>query len=304
MEHAIILAGGFGTRLRPLTLDLPKPLMPVNKIPFLETQFHRLAEAGIRKVVLSVCHDAHKIKAALKTLKKRGLKVEIRREPEPLGTGGAIRFAWPDPAKPALVLNGDVLTDFKIKPMLGFHRQTRSQATLWSLEMEDTRAFGVLELGRQGEIRRFVEKPRPGETRSRTINAGLYCLEPAVREMIPAGRPVSVERETFPGLLVMGMKASAFVTQGNYWNDIGTPAAYLAANLHLNRGRSVFGRGCRIAKGALIEGSVLLDGCEVGEGAQLKGVILGRGCRIGARAVLREGAVLGRGCVITEGSHA
>jgi mannose-1-phosphate guanylyltransferase len=167
-------------------------------------------------------------------------------------------------------------------------------------------------------IRRFVEKPRPGESASRRINAGLYALSPSILKLIPPGRALSVEREVFPQMLLQGMLSRSFSAKGKpYWNDIGSPAAYLRANLDVLEGRiglpgfwkglkggSVIAKGCKIAPGAVIERSVLLQGCQVGPGARIRGSVLGTACKIGAGASLREGTVLGRGTKITEGSHA
>jgi mannose-1-phosphate guanylyltransferase len=284
----------------------------------LETQFYRLRQAKVKSVVLSVFHQSSRIRAALKSLNRFGLKVEVKREPKPLGTGGAIAYAWPDRRKPCLVLNGDVLSDFEIGPLAEAHLKHDAWATLWSIEVEETSAFGVLELDLHGAIRRFVEKPRPGESSSRWINAGLYALSPQLLQTIPRGRMVSVERETFPELLGPGRGARAFKARVSpYWNDIGTPQAYLRANLDVLdgklalgrlwkglKGEAVLGRGCTVAKGAVVRRSVLLEGCRVGAGAEVEGAILGRNCWIGPSAKVREGAVLGRGSRISEGSHA
>ena len=318
IENAIILAGGFGTRLRPLTLDTPKPLLAVGNRPFLETQFYRLKKAGVKRVTLSVFHQAAQMKAALRKLDSFGLKVTLAKEPRPLGTAGAIAWAWPDKNKPCLVLNGDVLSDFEIGQLSQSHLKSGAKATLWVIDVAETSAFGVIESDRLGVIRRFVEKPRPGETESKAINAGLYALSSEVLRLIPQGRAVSIERETFPSLLQNGMPAYAFsAPQRPYWNDIGTPAAYLRANLDLLQGRlkigslfkglkgaSVIGPGCKVAADAQVTGSLLLEGCKVGSGARIEGAILGKRCIIGAGVSLREGAVLGAGTHISEGSRA
>lgn len=314
IEDAIILAGGYGTRLRPLTLERPKPLLPVGNRPFLETQFFRLAEAGVKRVRLSVFHQASRIKSALPKLRKSGLKVSVIVEQKPLGTGGAIRFAWPDPKLPCLVLNGDVLSDFKPAPLVRFHREKKGLATLWLIAVEDTRAFGVAET-KAGRILRFVEKPRPGESKSKLINAGLYALGPEVLKYIPKGKAVSVEREVFPALLaghetVLGYSQP----EAPYWNDIGTPAAYLRANLDAAWGRVklggfwkggfkdgvVAGPGSRIHPHARVRNSVLLEGAQVEEGAEMEGVVLGTKARVGPNVHLHPGSVLGSGTHITE----
>lgn len=341
IDDAVILAGGFGTRLRPLTAKTPKPLLSVGGRPFLETLFFRLAQGGVKRVVLSVFHQTAILKAALPRLRRFGLRVELRREPKPLGTGGAIRFAWPDPKRPTLVLNGDVLTDYDLRHFQKAHAKAKASASLWVIPVVDPSAFGVLEFGHDGRVRRFVEKPRPGESDSRHINAGLYALQPEVRDSIAVGRPVSVERETFPGLLAAGRRLQAVASPGAvYWNDIGTPASYLKAHVDILNGRlwhgggpalrlwgrrdkrgslraagckvaasalvsqSVLGAGCQVSAGARVEASVLLDGVKVGEGAVLQGVIVGPLCRIGARVSLRPGSVLGRGAFLPDDTKA
>ncbi len=339
IRDAVILAGGFGTRLRPLTSGTPKPLLPVAGRPFVETLLARLAQAGVKRVVLSVHHQPEAWRRALPRLRRFSMRLELRREPEPLGTGGAIRFAWPDPDRPCLALNGDALSDFDVRSLLSRHAALGAAATLWAVSVPDTSAFGVLEAGRDGLIRRFLEKPRPGQTRSRLINAGLYALEPEVLRRIPAGRPVSVEREVFPGLLEAGLKVGLCSQGSPYWNDIGTPAAYLRANQDVlagalwrgkglapalwgrpDRGRNILGRGvrmgrgaevsssvlgagCRVDEGAGVVGSVLMDGVHVGSGARVEGAVLGTGCVVGEGCVLRPGAVLGAGTRLAPGSR-
>jgi mannose-1-phosphate guanylyltransferase len=340
IKQAVILAGGFGTRLRPLTSRTPKPLLELGGRPFLETLFLRLSQAGVRHVVLSAHHQSQVLRAALPKLRRFGLKVALIRESKPLGTGGAIRFAWPDPAQPCLVLNGDILTDLDLGPLATAHLASGADATLWSLVVEDTTAFGVIERDGQGRVTRFVEKPQPGQSPSHDVNAGLYALSPSVRASIPAGKAVSVEREVFPGLLASGAELRLYHSpQPAYWSDIGTPVAYLKAHQDLLQGRlwqgqgpaqtlwgrpdaggSLRGSGCKVAAGAqvagsvlgpgcvvgpqaLVEGSVLARGCKVGEGARLRGVLLAAGVQVGARCVLSPGAVLGPGAKLPDDSR-
>jgi mannose-1-phosphate guanylyltransferase len=341
IRDAIILAGGFGTRLRPLTAETPKPLLPLGGRPFLESLFARLAQAGVKRAVLSVQHQADVLRRAVPKLRRFGVTVQLRREPRPLGTGGAIRFAWPDPTKPCLVLNGDILSDLDLRPLIRAHARGGALATLWAIPVEDTSAFGVLECGSGGRLRRFVEKPRPGESSSRLINAGLYALQPAVLGAIPGGRAVSVEREAFPALLQAGEDLRAYEAPAPvYWNDIGTPASYLQAHLDLlnhrlwhgrglalklwghpdRRGnllgpgarveagalvsQSVLGAGVKVGAGARIEASVLLEKVSVGPQARLQRAIVGPGVRVGARCDLRPGAVLGGGSRLADDSKA
>ncbi|MGH7441662.1 MAG: sugar phosphate nucleotidyltransferase [bacterium] len=330
IKDAIILAGGFGTRLRPLTARTPKPLLPLGNRPFVESLFARLAGAGVERVVLSVHHQAPAWRHALPKLRRFSLKVVLRRETRPLGTGGAIRFAWPDPDRSCLVLNGDALSDFDISRLQRDHSRGGNAATLWALAVDDTRAFGVLECGAGGHVTRFVEKPRPGQSRSHLINAGLYALEPNVLHFIPRGRAVSVEREVFPELLHAGLGIGVSRSpSATYWNDIGTPEAFLRANMDLLGGRlwggrgealriwgrpngrknlvavsariapgakvssSVLGSNCRIDAGAEVRGCVLLAGVRVEQGARLEGVLLSEGVHVGARCQLKPGLVLG-----------
>jgi mannose-1-phosphate guanylyltransferase len=341
IEDAIILAGGFGTRLRPLTAKTPKPLLAVGGRPFLETLFFRLAQGGVKRAVLSVFHQTDVLKKALPKLRRYGLRVDLRKEPKPLGTGGAIRYAWANPAKATLVMNGDVLTDYDLRHFQKAHAASKAAASLWVIPVGDPSAFGVLEFDSHGRVRRFVEKPRPGESDSHHVNAGLYALQPEVRGSIAAGRPVSVERETFPGLLQAGHKVHAVAAPGAvYWNDIGTPSSYLKAHVDILNGRlwkgqgpavklwgrldkwgslrgpackvsakalvshSVLGAHTSVGPGARVEASVLLEDVQVGEDARVQGVIVGAGCRIGARVSVRPGAVLGAGTVLPDDSKA
>lgn len=332
ITDAVILAGGFGTRLKPLTRRTPKALLDVGNRPFLESLFARLAEAGVRRVVLSVHHHAFELGKALPGLRRFSLDVRLRREPRPLGTGGAIRFAWPDPKKPVLVLNGDALSDFDVRCVQRTHRRVRATASLWVVPVENTEAFGVVEADASGRVRRFVEKPKPGQSSSRMVNAGLYALEPEALQFIPCGGPVSVEREVFPALLEAGLAVQAVAAeQPPYWNDIGTPEAYLRANLDVLQGRlwkgrgmalrlwgkpdrrgnlisatavvdagaevsmSVVGPDCRVEAGAKIHESVLLAGCRISKQASVRGALLSEKVFVGEGCVLKSGAVLGAG---------
>lgn len=335
---AIILAGGFGTRLAPLTERTPKPLLPVGNRPFLETLFYRLRAAGTRRVHLSVFHQAGVLRRALPKLRRFGLSVKVVQEPQALGTGGAIAYAWPDKTKPCLVLNGDILSDYNMRELLATHALYAPAATLWAIQVPDTRAFGVIEQAAGGKVRRFVEKPAPGQARGRWVNAGLYALSPAVLSAIPRGRPVSVEREVFPGLLSAGLELRVARSKpGVYWNDIGTPQRYAAAQRDILSGQlfkggaqakalwgrvvkgklvhasarvsksalikdSVIGPLVHVGAGARIEGSVLLKGATVAAGAQLRGVILAQGAAVGAEARVGEGVVLGPGQGIAAGA--
>jgi mannose-1-phosphate guanylyltransferase len=304
ITDAIILAGGLGLRLRPLTLGLPKPLLPVNNRPFLETQFMRLKAGGVRRVTLSIFHQADKIKKALPGLKKFGLKVALAREKEALGTGGAIRFAWPDPARSCLVLNGDILSDAGIAALQKAHQASQAMATLWLVKVPDPSRFGVVELSASGRVLKFVEKPAPGVSRSQLINAGLYALEPQVLGQIALGRPVSVEREVFPALLAAGCKLQGFRdSKAPYWKDIGNPEAYLDANLDAASGRvKLKGFWPRARRGSALSGNVIGPRCQVAADASLKECLLLEGVRVGSQANLRR-VILGQGVVVAAGRN-
>ena len=338
--NALILVGGQGLRLRPWTLKEPKPVLPLANRPFIETLFARLARAGVRRAVLSAHHQSAVLRRRVAQSRRFGLKVEVVREPRPLGTGGAIRYAWPDPKKPCLVMNGDVLCDLDLAPFLKDHDRRGPVASLWTFRVPDPRAFGVIESTSKGRITRFVEKPRKGQSSSRSINAGLYAMRPEVLDWIPAGRPVSIEREVFPLMVKAGLFLGAWSKKGkSYWRDIGTPENYLQAHLDILAGRvklrspagkrlwgpirnevlagarsrvhplarvekSSLGRDCRIAAGARLRSCVLMDGCRVGENAVIEGAILGPGCVLGEGARVGKGARLAAGARMAAGGKA
>ena len=287
--------------------------MPVANEPFLATLLSRLAKAGVRRVTLSACFEAKALRQSLAGFRRFGMALRVIDERQPLGTGGAIRFAWWDPSAPTLALNGDALSDWDFRLLLAEHRRQRAMATLWVRPVEDVSRFGVVEHDAQGRVQRFVEKPKPGEAKGRDINAGAYVLEPAVRALIPPGRSVSIERETFPACLTQGLKTVACgCPASTYWRDIGNPTEYLAANMDAldqalpglmrgraaawqkpGRGKALLAPGCRIAKDALVARAALAKGCSVASGASVKDSVLWAGCKIGEGAVV-EGALLGR----------
>ncbi len=233
ITDAVILAGGLGTRLRPLTLATPKVLLPVHGRPFLETQFFRLRQAGLRRITLSLGHQADQVEAALPSLKKFGLKVGVVREKKPLGTGGAIRHAWLDRRKPCLVLNGDVLSDAAILPFVRFHASSGALASIWVVRVPDASSYGLVKLGPDGGIRSFAEKPALSRgKKSGLINAGLYALQPEALSFIPRTGPASAERGLFPAMLAAPARVMGFQDPvPPYWRDIGTLEAYFRANM-------------------------------------------------------------------------
>jgi mannose-1-phosphate guanylyltransferase len=281
---AVLLVGGAGTRLRPLTEWLPKPMLPIANRPFLEHQIEHLREHGIEDVILSCGYLPEPIRDHF------GDRLRYAVEPEPLGTGGAIRFSAEGVGETFLVCNGDVLTDLDLGALIAQHRVRGAAATIALHRVADPSAYGLVRAEGDGRVTAFVEKPAPGEADTDTINAGTYVLEPAVLDLIEPGRAVSVEREVFPRLIGRGLYAWV---DGGRWRDIGTPESYLAANLErmpegglidpaasvdpaANVAESVVGAAARIGAGARIHRSVVLPGARVPDGAEFEHTVVGR----------------------------
>jgi mannose-1-phosphate guanylyltransferase len=280
---AVILVGGEGTRLRPLTCTTPKPMLPVANRPFLEHQIEHLRSHGIDRIRLACGHRPDAIRAHF------GDRLEYIVEPEPLGTGGAIAYAARGLDETFVVANGDVLTDLDLTALVGLHRARGARMTLALHPVEDPSRYGVVVTDPAGAVTAFIEKPAPGITDAVTINAGTYVVEPDVLDLIPAGRAVSVEYEVFPALVGAGLYAHSFA---GYWRDIGTPASYLGANLErmppeglvdptarvdpaASVRASVVGPGCRVEAGARVSDSVLLAGAVVAEGRTVDNQVVG-----------------------------
>ena len=332
--QAVVLVGGEGTRLRPLTLETPKPMIPVMNTPFLERTLRRLKDAGIDDVILPAGYLPDAITSYFGDGSRLGLRLRYVIEETPLGTAGALKNIEAYIDGPFFVLNGDVLTSLDLRAMLAFHRAKGGIGTIHLIEVDDPSPFGAVVHDADGRIRTFVEKPPRETAPSNEINAGTYLLERAVLDRIPAGRPVSIERETFPELIAAGEPLYAFTTD-DYWIDLGRPEAYLDAHRHIFDGRMplgltpevdgpgretipaaavrapVFvGLGCRIAPDAVVgPNTVLGDGCEVGSGAVVvdsllwDGVVVGAGAHVekaivASRARIGAGARIGHGAVI------
>ncbi len=317
--RAVILAGGEGTRLRPLTYCIPKPVIPLVNRPFLHYQFALIEAAGIGDAHILVGYKTDRVRAALGD-RFGGLTLHYVHEREPLGTGGAIGNACRGWAGPAVVTNGDVLTDLDLGAVLAFHRAHGGGGTLVLTRVADPRRYGVVVTEGDGRIREFIEKPE--HPPSDCINAGFYILEPSFTALIPDGRS-SIERDVFPNALAQGLPLYAFV-HGGYWLDIGTLASYHQATGDLLDGRlerfaeaartgrlatpvgssvsiderSVVGEDCAIGDGSVIDRSVLLAGARVGRNCRLQGAILGPG------AVLADGTGVDGSVVMPEGAPA
>src|SRR2546425_1093810 len=228
--QALILAGGKGTRLRPLTVYTPKPIVPICNRPFLLYQIDTLKRAGITDITLSLSYQPEKIEQIMGDGSNFGVKLKYTVEPQPMGTAGAYKFAEDLIREPTVVFNGDVLTDLDLKTVIREHKDRRAVATIVLTPVEDPRAYGVVETEDNGHVRRFLEKPKPDETTCKNINAGTYILEPKVLDLIPQGVSHSFEYGLFPKLLEKGEPFFAHIPQRTYWMDIGTPARYLRAH--------------------------------------------------------------------------
>jgi mannose-1-phosphate guanylyltransferase len=296
--RAVVLVGGFGTRLRPLTLSVPKPMLPVGHVPIIERLVANLVRGGVTDVTLALGFKPEPFLAAFPDGTCAGATLRYAVEPEPLDTAGAIRFAADEAGidDTFVVANGDVLTDLDIASLVSFHLDRRAQATLHVIGVDDPSAFGVVALDAEGRVERFVEKPAPGTQPSNLINAGTYVLDPSLLEQIPLGRKTSIERVTFPAVVGDG-RLFALATD-DYWIDTGTPDCYLQANLDVAAGRRPHDRCQAVADtaevgAADVTDSVVSAGVVVGAGAQVTGSVLLAGAHVGAGANVRRSIVMG-----------
>ncbi|WP_369235865.1 sugar phosphate nucleotidyltransferase [Streptomyces sp. R21] len=331
MTEAILLVGGRGTRLRPLTMNTPKPMVPAAGVPFLTHQLARARAAGVEHIVLATSYLAEVFEPYFGDGSALGLHLEYVTEEEPLGTGGAIRNVaerlHSGPDDPVLIFNGDILTGLDIPALVATHRSTRADVSLHLTRVEDPRAYGLVPTDATGRVQAFLEKPQtPEEIVTDQINAGAYVFRRSVIDTIPAGRPVSVERETFPDLLATGAHLQGMV-DSTYWLDLGTPQAFVrgSADLVLGRvpspavpgrcgdrlvlptasvapdakltGGTVVGDGAHVGEGARITGSTLLTGAVVQPGAVITDSLIGAHAHIGERTLV-SGTVIGDGAII------
>jgi mannose-1-phosphate guanylyltransferase len=298
--RAVVLVGGFGTRLRPLTLTTPKPMLPVGHLPIIERLVDNLARGGVTDVTLALGFKPEPFIAAFPGDMCNGVSLHYAVEPEPLDTAGAIKFAadFSGIDDTFVVANGDVLTDLDIGSLVQFHRAHEAEATIHLVAVADPSAFGVVALDPDGRVERFVEKPAPGTEPSNQINAGTYVLEPAVLELIPSGRRVSIERDTFPPVVARG-RLFAMATD-DYWLDAGNPALYLQANLDLLRGNrhplSSVGAhdSAQVHATALVTNSIVAAGATVDDDAVITDSVLLADAVVEARAVVANSVVMGR----------
>jgi mannose-1-phosphate guanylyltransferase len=333
---AVVLVGGQGTRLRPLTLSAPKPMLPTAGLPFLTHLLSRIAEAGIEHVVLGTSYKANVFESEFGDGSKLGLQIDYVFEEEPLGTGGAIANVV-DKLRydTAMVFNGDVLSGADLRALLACHENNSSDVTLHLVRVGDPRAFGCVPTDSEGLVTAFLEKTQDPPTDQ--VNAGCYVFQREVIDRIPTGRAVSLEREVFPNLLSEGVRLCGYV-DATYWRDMGTPEDFVRGSADLVRGiapspalgghrgeglvhdgaavapgalvigGSVVGRGAEIGPGARLDGAVIFDGVRVEAGSVIERSIIGFGAHIGPRALIRDGVIgdganIGARCELLRGAR-
>lgn len=320
---AVVLVGGFGTRLRPLTVTTPKQMLSVVDRPMIEYVVGTLKRGGVSEVTLALGYKEDLFRAAYPDAVCEGVSLSCAVEPEPLDTAGAVRFAADavEIDEPFLVVNGDVLTDIDVRSLWDRHHEIGAQATIALTRVQDPSRFGVVPTDAQGKVLGFVEKPTRDEAPTNWINAGLYVLEPEILGRIAPGRRVSIEREVFPSVVAEnGLWA---VKSEAYWIDIGTPSTYVQAQLDLVDGvrgpamiavaaearvdedaeveRSVVMEGATVAARAVIRDSIIMQSAVIEEDASVDGSVVGPGARIGRGAKVTGMSIVGDGVSVGAG---
>jgi mannose-1-phosphate guanylyltransferase len=313
--QALVLVGGEGTRLRPLTSTIPKPVVPLVDRPFLSYMLEWLHGHGVQDVVLSCGFLAAGVRNVLGDGSRLGLRLRYVEEPRPLGTGGAVKFAEDLLEERFFMLNGDVLTDLDLAAQLDQHERTGARCTLALIGVEDPSAYGLVRLNEDRSVKEFLEKPSPDQIDTNLISAGAYVLEREVLSLIPPDTTFSIEREVFPHLVGDGLYGYA---GDGYWLDIGTPERYLQAtfdilerNVRTDVGERLSGSFLAVAadvvdQGRLVPPAVIEEGCHIDAGARIGSLaVLGRDVRVGARttierAVVLQGAEIAADCRLTD----
>lgn len=329
---AVIIAGGLGTRLRPLTNNTPKPIVPVVNRPFIVHQVEHLAKHGIDEIILNLHYLPHEIKKIMEEeAKEWGIKINYSLEKTPLGTAGAVKNAeqyFND--EPLVVFNGDVLTDINISKVLNYHRQKKATVTLTLTEVEDPTSFGLILMDKDNRVTQFLEKPSWSEVTAKTINAGIYVLDPKIFKNVPKGEPYSFERQLYPSLLKAGAPIYGYVSHA-YWIDIGNPQKYQEVHQAILRGEvavklfgtridgkfwigkdthpdasvrflgaSVIGEKVKIGKDVVIGDYVVIgNDVTIGDQTKLDRAIIWKGTKIGNNVSLSD-CILGFNCEIED----
>ncbi len=301
--QAIVLAGGFGTRLAPLTYTRAKPMLPILGKPMIHRLMDELPDGT--EVILATNYRTDEIQAYFDGI---GRDITINEEPEPLGTGGATKYAEEYIDDTFLVLNSDIISSLDFQRFIDFHRDREATATISLWPVDDVSAFGVADVQPDGRITDFVEKPHPGEAPSNLINAGAYCLEPEVLDYIPTGEMVSMENDIFPRLIADGQPFYGCRFDG-FWIDVGRPSSYIEVNVTLlerndmpyyqgpgstvdgTLNESCLGSNVSVASGAELERCVVFDDAVIERGASLYNSVVGEGCHIGEDATIRDAVV-------------
>jgi NDP-sugar pyrophosphorylase family protein len=328
---AVIIAGGLGTRLRPLTQNTPKPIVPVANRPFVVHQIEHLVKHGVDEVILNLHYLSHEIKKILNDGREWGIKIRYSIEEHPLGTAGAVKNAekYFDEG-PIVIFNGDVLTDINITKVVNFHREKGARVTLTLTEVEDPTSFGLILTDKQGRVTKFIEKPSWEMVTARTINAGIYVVDPKIFKNVPRGKPCMFERDLYPSLLEAGVPIFGYLSRA-YWIDIGNPDKYKEVHQAILRGEvavkiygtrirgrhwigkdthpdpsvkfvgpSIIGEKVKLGKETEIKDYVVVgDQVTIGEHSSLERAIIWKGTKIGKRASLTD-CILGYDCLIED----
>lgn len=295
--RAIIIAGGSGTRLRPLTYNTPKPMVPLFNKPFLRYQLELLKRHGVTEVVINLHYLSEVIQDAFGDGSELGMKIQYSFEEKPMGTAGAVKLAEPFFGdEPLLVFNGDILTDLDLGALLAFHREKSAKATITMIRVGDPTAYGLIFTEEDGRVRRFLEKPSWDEATVDTVNAGIYVLEPEVFRYVPQNEAYSFERGLFPLLLQLDQPVYGMVTNA-YWLDIGSPQKYLQAHKDILMGRVQVELDAERREGGIYVGANV----EIDPTARLRGpLFLGHGTRVRKHALIDEFAIVGSGVTVDD----
>jgi mannose-1-phosphate guanylyltransferase/phosphomannomutase len=328
---AVIIAGGLGTRLRPLTYNTPKPIVPVANVPFVVHQIEHLVTHGVTEIILNLHYLSNEIKKILNDGKQWGIKINYSIEEHPLGTAGAVKNAEQFFDKgPMIVFNGDILTDINISKLVSYHQEKNARVTLALTEVEDPTSFGLVLTDKDGRVNKFIEKPNWGMVTAKTINAGIYVIDPKIFKEVPKGQEYSFERQLYPSLLAKGERVYGYLS-GAYWIDIGNPEKYkevhqailrneVAVKIYGTRlngkvwlgkdtmpdrtvkfaGPSIIGEKVKLGKETEIKDYVVVGNrVAIGENCSLDRSIIWEGTKIGNHVRLSD-CILGYNCVIED----